>query len=156
MAAQAYAPESDPEDPPPGQQQLSQATTVAGREGAPWDALYTALYWARGSPNGPDTPEPTETLVRQAKAMRIYDLQNPLIDSPPPLPWPTDPLETVQKLADLTQNRAKATMQTPAETPAAGPCPAGYTPLLPSPAPPGPTTSSPAQASTKRKTHTRP
>ena len=37
---------------------------------APWEALHTALYWAEGSPNGPDTPEPREAWVMQAKAMK--------------------------------------------------------------------------------------
>ena len=36
MAAQAYTPEIDPEDPPRGRQRLLQATTLTGREGAPW------------------------------------------------------------------------------------------------------------------------
>ena len=70
MAAQACTPEIDPEDPPRGGQRLLQATTFTGREGAPWEALHTALYWAQGSPNGADTPEPTEAWVMQAKAMR--------------------------------------------------------------------------------------
>ena len=91
MAAQAYTPEMDPEDPRRGQQRLLQATTLTGREGAPSGALHTALYWAQGSPNGPDTPEPTEAWVRQAKAMRNYRLHHPFDDSPAALPWPTDP-----------------------------------------------------------------
>ena len=57
-AAQAYTPEVDPEDLPRGQQRLLQATTLKGREGAPWESLHRALYWAQGSPSGPDTPEP--------------------------------------------------------------------------------------------------
>ena len=81
----------DPEDPPRGRQGLPQATTVTGREGASWEALYTALYWAQGSPNGPDSPEPMEAWVMQAKAMRNYHLHHPFDDSPPTLPWPTDP-----------------------------------------------------------------
>ena len=113
MAAQAYTPEIDPEDTPRGRQQLLQATTAIGREGAPWEALYTALYWAQWSPNGSDTPEPTQAWLKQAKAMRNYHLHHPFDDSPPALPWPMDPPETVQKLADLTRNRTKATMQTP-------------------------------------------
>ena len=59
MAAQAYTPEVDLDDPRRGLQRPLQATTVTGRGSAPWEALYTALYWAQGSPNGPDTPEPT-------------------------------------------------------------------------------------------------
>ena len=49
--------------------------------------------------------------------MRNYHLHHPFEDSLAALPWPTDPPETVRKLADLTRNRAKATMQTPAEPP---------------------------------------
>ena len=64
MAAQAYTPEEDPEDPPRGRQRLLQATTLTGRKGAPWKAVQTAIYWAQGSPSGPDTLEPTEAWVR--------------------------------------------------------------------------------------------
>ena len=117
MAAQAYTPEIHPEDPPRGQQQLLQATTLTGREGASWEALHTALYCAQGSPHGPDTPEPTEALVLLAKAMRNYHLHHPFNNSPAALPWQTYPWETVRKLADLTRSHAKATMQTPAEPP---------------------------------------
>ena len=108
MAAQASTPERDPEDPPRGRQQLFQATTLTGREGAPWEALHTALYWAQGSPNGLDTPEPTEAWVMQAKAMRNYHLHHPFDDSPAALPWPSNPPETVRKLADLMCSHAKA------------------------------------------------
>ena len=117
MAAQTYTPEIDPGDPPRGRQRLLQAATLTGREGAPWEALHTALYWAQGSPNGPDTPEPTLAWVKQAKAMRNYHLNHPLDNSLAALPWPTDPPETVRKLADVTRSHAKATMQTPAEPP---------------------------------------
>ena len=96
MAAQAYTPEIDPEDPPRGRHRLLQATILTGREGAPWEALHTALYWAQGSPNGPDTPEPTEAWVMQAKAMRNYHLHHPSNDSPAALPWPSYPWETVR------------------------------------------------------------
>ena len=51
----------------------------------------------------------------QAKAVRDYHLHHPFDDSPAALQWPTDPRETVRKLADLTRNHAKVTMQTPAE-----------------------------------------
>ena len=63
--------------------------------------------------NGPDTPEPTEAWVKQAKSMRKYHLHHPFKDSPTGLPWPMDPPETVQKLPDLTQKDAWSTMQTP-------------------------------------------
>ena len=117
MAAQAYTPEIDPEDPPQGRQRLLHATIFTGREGAPWEALHTALYWAQGSPNGPDTPGPKEAWVMQAKAMRNYHLHHPFDDSPAALPWPSDPLQTVHKLADLMRSHAQANMQTPAEPP---------------------------------------
>ena len=53
----------------------------------------------------------------QAKSMRNYQLHHPFDNSPAALPWPTDPPETVRKLADLTRTHAKATMQTPPEPP---------------------------------------
>ena len=117
MGAQAYTPELDPEDPPRGRQRLLQATTLTRRKGAPWEALHTALYWAQGSPDAPDTREPGEAWVKEAKAMRNYHLHHPFNNSPAALPWLTDPPETVRKLADLTRSHAKATMQTPAEPP---------------------------------------
>ena len=138
MAAEAYTPEIDPEDPPRGQQRLLQATTLTGREGAPWEALHTALYWAQGSPNGPDTPEPTEAWVMQAKAMRNYHLHHPFDDSPAALPWPTDPPETVRKLADIIRSHAKAKMQTPAEPPLRDPDQQATHPLFKPHAPPAP------------------
>ena len=49
----------------------------------PWEALYTALYWAQGSPHAPDTRESTEAWVMQAKTMRNYHLHHPFDDSPP-------------------------------------------------------------------------
>ena len=52
-----------------------------------------------------------------AKAMRNYQLHHPFDDSPAALPWPSDPPETVHKLADLMRSHAKANMQTPAEPP---------------------------------------
>ena len=117
MAAQAYTPEKDLEDPSRGRQRLLQATTLTGREGAPWEALHTALYWAQGSPNSPDTPEPADAWVMHVKAMRNYHLHHTFNDSPAALPWPSDPPETVRKLADLMRSHAKANMQAPAEPP---------------------------------------
>ena len=121
MAAQAYTPKIDPEDPQRDWQRLLQATTLTGCQGAPWQALHKALYWAQGSPSGPDTPEPTEAWVMQAKAMRNYHLHQPFYNGPAALPWPADPPETVRKLADLTRSHAKAIMQTPAEPPLSNP-----------------------------------
>ena len=156
MAAQAYTPDIDPEDPEGGQQRLFQATTLTGREGVPWEALHTALYGAQGSPNGPDTPEPTEAWVMQAKATRNYHLHHPFDDSPAALPWPTDPPETVRKLADIIRSHAKAKMQTPTEPPTEGSGPASNAPLLQTPYPPSPATSSPTQAKETTKGRTRP
>ena len=138
MAAQAYTPEIDPEDPPRGQQRLLQATTLTGREGAPWEALHTALYWAQGPPNGPDTPEPTGAWVMQAKAKRNYHLHHPFDDSRAALPWPTDPPETVRKLADIIRSHAKAKMQTPAEPPLRDPDQQATHPFFKPHAPPAP------------------
>ena len=42
----------------------------------------------------------------QAKAMRNYHLHHPFDDSPAALPWPSDPPETVRKLADLMRSEA--------------------------------------------------
>ena len=53
-------------------------------------------------PNGPDTAGPTEACVKQAKAMRNYHLHRPFEDSPPALPWPTDPPEIVRNFANVT------------------------------------------------------
>ena len=79
----------------------------------------------------------------QAKAMRNYHLHHPLDNSPAALPWPTDPPETVRKLADLTRSHAKATMQTPAEPPLRDPGQEARHPFfqphaLPAPPPPVP------------------
>ena len=82
MAAQAYTPEIDPEDPPRGRQRLLQATILTGREGAPWKALHTALYWAQGFPNGPDTPEPMDAWVMQAKGHEELPPQPPFGQQP--------------------------------------------------------------------------
>ena len=51
----------------------------------------------------------------QARSMRNYHLHQPLDDSPSALPWPTESPKALQRLANLTRNCAKATMQTPAE-----------------------------------------
>ena len=53
----------------------------------------------------------------QAKAMRNYHLHHPFDDSPAVLPWPSNPSDTVRKLADPIRSQAKANMQTPAEPP---------------------------------------
>ena len=138
MAAQAYTPAEDPVDPSRVQPRLLQATTLTGHEGAPGEALHTALYWAQGSPSGSDTPEPREAWLKQAKAMRNYHLHNPCKDSPAALPWPTDPPETVRNLANLTGNRGKATIQTPAEPPLRDPGQQARNPFLQPHAPPPP------------------
>ena len=49
--------------------------------------------------------------------MRNYHLDHPFDNSPAALPWPTDPPETMRRLANHTRNHAKAAMQTPAEPP---------------------------------------
>ena len=138
MAAQAYIPEIDPEDPPRGQQRLLQATTLTGREGAPRQALHTALCGAQGSSSGPHTPEPTEAWVMRAKPMRNYHLHHPFENSPAALTWPTDPPETVRELADLKRSHAKATVQTPAEPPLRDPGHQATLPLIQPHTPPAP------------------
>ena len=117
IAAQAYTFEVDPEDAPRVRGLLLQAAGLTGREGAPPEALHTAPYWAQGSPSSPNTTEPTEAWLRQAQTMRNYHVHHPFDDSPAALPWPTNPSETVRKLADLNRNRAEATMKTLAEPP---------------------------------------
>ena len=156
MASQAYTPEIDPEDPPRGRQQLIQATGLTGRKSAPWEALHTALYWDQGSPNGPDTPEPTEAWVMQAKAMRNYHLQHPFDDSPTALPWPSDPPETVRKLADLMRSHAKAKMQTPAEPPLRDPGQQATHPFFKPHAPPAPLPPVAPKRARRKKGRTRP
>ena len=74
--------------------------------------------------------------------MRNYHLHHPFDNSPAALPWPTDPSETVRKLADLT----KATMQTPAKTPLRDPGQQATHPFFQPHAPPAP----PPQVRTKR------
>ena len=87
----------------------------------------------------------------QAKAMRNYHLHHPFDDSQAALPWPTDPPETVRKLADVTHNRAKATMQTPAEPPLRDPGQQATHPFFPTHAPPAPAPPvPPKQAGRKR------
>ena len=92
----------------------------------------------------------------QAKTMRNYHLHHPFDDSPAALPWPTDPPETVRKLADIIRSHAKAKMQTPAEPPLRDPDQQATHPLLKPHAPPGPATSSPTQANETTKGRTRP
>ena len=92
----------------------------------------------------------------QANAMRNYHLHHPFDNSPAAVPWSTDPPETVPKLANLTRNCSKATMQTPAEPLLRDPGQQATHPFLQPPAPPSPTTSSPAKASAAEKRRTRP
>ena len=73
-----------------------------------------------------------------AKAMRNYHLHHPFDNSPAAQPWPTDPPETVRKLADLTRSHAKATMQTPAEPPLRDPGQQATHPFFQPHAPPAP------------------
>ena len=70
--------------------------------------------------------------------MRNYHLQHPFDDSLAALTWPTDPPETVRKLADLTRSHAKATMQTPAEPPLRDPGKQATHPFFKTHAPPAP------------------
>ena len=49
--------------------------------------------------------------------MRNHHPHDPFHDSLSALPWPTDPTETIQKLADLMRDHGKATTQTRAESP---------------------------------------
>ena len=74
----------------------------------------------------------------QAKAMRYYHLHHPFDDSPVALPWPSDPPETVHKLADLTRSHAKANMQTPAEPLLRDPAQQATHPFFKPHAPPAP------------------
>ena len=92
----------------------------------------------------------------QAKAMRNYHLRHPFDDSPAALPWPSDPPETVRKLADLMRSHAKSNMQTPAEPPLRDPGQQAMHPFPKRHAPPTPATSSPTQASGTKEGHTRP
>ena len=117
MAAQAYTPEVDPEIPPGGRQRLFQATTLTGCEGAPWEALHTAHYWAQGSPSGPDTPGLTEARVMQAKAMRNYHFDHPFKDSPAALRCPTDPPATMQTPAEPPYGTLASRPRTPSSNP---------------------------------------
>ena len=74
----------------------------------------------------------------QTKAMRNYHLHHPFGNSPPALPWPTDPPETVRKLANLTRSHAKAIMQRPAEPPLRDPGKQATHPFFQPHAPPAP------------------
>ena len=74
----------------------------------------------------------------QAKAMRNYHLHHPFDDSPAALPWPSDPPETVRKLADIIRSHAKAKMQTPAEPPLRDPDQQATHPFFKPHAPPAP------------------
>ena len=70
--------------------------------------------------------------------MRNYHLHHPFDDSPAALPWPTNPPETVRKLADLTRSHEKTTMQTLAESPLRGPGQPATHPFFKPHAPPAP------------------
>ena len=156
MAAQAYTPEIDPKDPPQGRQRLFQTTTLTGCGGTPWEALHTALYWAQGSLNGPDTPEPTEAWVMQAKAMRNYRLHHPFERQPGCTAM------AFRSRGDRAQARRPHAQPRESEhanacgTPTKRSGPASNTPLLQTPLPPSPATCSPTQASETKKGRTRP
>ena len=92
----------------------------------------------------------------QTNAMRNYYLGYPFNDSSPALPWPKGFPETIQKLADLTRNGAKATMQAPAEPPLRNSSQQATHPFFKPHAPPSPTIFSPAKASAKEKRRCRP
>ena len=74
----------------------------------------------------------------QAKAMRNYHLHHPFDNSPAALRWPSDPPETMRKLADLTRSHAKANMQTPAEPPLRDPGQQATHPFFKPHSPPAP------------------
>ena len=87
----------------------------------------------------------------QAKAMRNYHLHNPSDDSPPALPWPTDPPETIWRLPDVTPNRAKTTMQAPAGPPLRDPSQQATHPFFQPPVPPVPTPPVPQKRARRRR-----
>ena len=123
---------------------------------APWEALHTALYWAQGSPSGLDTPEPTEAWVMQAKAMRNYHLHHPFDDSPAALPWPSNPPgDRAQAHRPHAQPR-ESEHANAGRTPTKGSGPASNAPLLQTPRPPSPATSSPNEADETQKGRTCP
>ena len=80
MAAQAYTLKIDPKDLLRGQERIFQAI-----------ALHTAMYWAQGAHQGPNTPDPTVAWIKQAQSLRNYHFNHPFEDIPPTLLWPTDP-----------------------------------------------------------------
>ena len=83
--------------------------------------------------------------------MRNYHLHNPLDDSPSALPWPTDPPEAVLKPADVTRNRAKASMQTPAEPPLRDPGQQATHPFFQPHAPPVPSPPVPPRRARRKR-----
>ena len=138
MAAQAYTPEIDPEDPRRGPQRLLQATTLTGREGASWEALHTALYWAQGSSNSLDTPEPTEAWVPAGQG------HEELPPSPPLRRQPGVTAMAIRSPGDGAQARRphaqprKSEHANTGRTPTEGSGPASNAPLLQTPRPPQP------------------
>ena len=87
----------------------------------------------------------------QAKAMRNYHLHPPFDNSPAALPWPSDPPETVRKLADLMRSHAKANMQTPAEPPVRDPGQQATHPFFIPHAPPAPLPPVPPKRARRKK-----
>ena len=87
----------------------------------------------------------------QAKAMRNYNVHHPFDNSLAALPWPTDPPETMRRLADLTCNHAKAAMQTPAEPPLRDPGQQATHPFFRPHAPQAPPPPVPSKRARRRK-----
>ena len=74
---------------PTAQRQTRKKTHEAGSNSSK-PPLSQALSGVQGSPNGRDTPEPTEAWVMHVKAIRNYHLHHPFDDSRSALPWPTE------------------------------------------------------------------
>ena len=67
------------------------------------------------------------------------------------MPWPSDPPETVRKLADLMRSQAKANMQTPAEPPLRDPGQQATHPFFKPHAPPAPLPPVPAKRARQKR-----